>query len=242
MEAIFITARMKSTRLPEKALIDVYDKPLLSYLVKRLQSNSGYPIYICTSENIQDDPLEDFAKREGIGCFRGSEEDVLQRYFKCAEHFSINSVYITYADEPFVDINLLKKTFMQMKSKEKIWVRNDDYLDGTFGYGFTFGALKIINELKTTNENEVWGDMVSKMPLDIVKNHSPYSFPKDKVRLTVDYPEDLKVFKLLIKDLGRSFMQASLEEIIDIYSKNKLFEINGFKSKEYNKRIKEQSV
>ena len=77
----------------------------------------------------------------------------------------------------------------------------DLYLDGTFGYGFTFEGLKLVNNLKTTNENEVWGDMVSKMPLTIIKNKSPYKFSKQKIRLTVDYPEDLEVFKVLAKEL-----------------------------------------
>ena len=242
MEAIFNTARLKSTRLPGKALIEINKKPLIEYMIDRLQYNVEHPIYICTSTNPQDDPLENFAKKQGLECFRGSEEDVLQRYLDCAEHFSIDSIYITYADEPFVDIDLLKKSFEQMQTKEKIWVRNDDYLDGTFGYGFTFEGLKLVNNLKTTDENEVWGEMVSRMPLTLIKNQSPYSFPKKNLRLAVDYPEDLEVFKMLIKDLGDSNTQVSVPEIARIYQKHDLFQINGFRSSDYNKRIEEQSV
>ena len=241
-QAIFITARLKSTRLPGKALIKVNKKPLIGYMIDRLNLNSDNPIYICTSTNVQDDPLEDLAKELSVECYRGSEEDVLQRYLDCAQHFSIDSMYITYADEPFVDIDLLKKSFEQMQTKEKIWIRNDDYLDGTFGYGFTFEGLQLVNNLKTTDENEVWGEMVSRMPLTTIKNESPYKFSKQNIRLTVDYPEDLEVFKILIKYLEGRSSDVSVPEIVRIYQENDLFRINGFRSSDYNKRIEEQSV
>ena len=77
MDGILITARLKSTRLPGKALIDLNGRPLLAYQLERIRSSTDVPIVVCTSTNRQDDLLEKFAEEMGCLCFRGSEEDVL---------------------------------------------------------------------------------------------------------------------------------------------------------------------
>jgi len=242
MDGILITARLKSTRLPGKALIDVNGKPLLSYLVNRIRSSVEIPVYICTSTNFQDDPLEKFAVKIGCKCFRGSEEDVLNRYFSCADKYGLDRMYIVYADEPFIDIELLKKTLSQMDKNKKEWVCNDQYIDGVFGYGFTKLALEFINKTKDNNKNEVWGEMVSQMDLNILRNIPSYTADKRNVRLTVDYPEDCIVIKKLLNHIGELYKEISVEEFIDVYQKMNLFDINGFRSIEYQQRIKEQAV
>ena len=242
MDGILITARLKSTRLPGKALIDVNGSPLHSYLVNRIRKNTEKPIYICTSTNSQDNPLEDFANEMDCECFRGSEEDVLERYLSCSDKYGLDRIYIVYADEPFIDVELLRKTFDQMDPKEKIWVRNDEYIDGVYGYGFTHSALNLVNADKASNENEVWGEMVSKMPITIIRNKPDYTVDKNNIRLTVDYPEDLVAIKKLLSNIGESYKDIDIVKLCNLYEKMNLFDINGFRSTEYRQRIKEQAV
>lgn len=242
MDGILITARLKSTRLPGKALIDLNGRPLLAYQIERLRSHTDVPIVVCTSTNRQDDPLEKFAVEMGCVCFRGSEEDVLDRYLRCAEQHSIDRMYITYADEPFTDIDLLKITFRKMDRNEMVWVRNDAYPDGVFGYGFTRRALELINVMKTSEENEVWGEMVSRLPIKVVRNVAPYLTNKGAFRLTVDYPEDLEAMKRLMADLGERFRTIDIPELLNVYERLGLHKINGFRSTDYNLRLQEQSI
>jgi spore coat polysaccharide biosynthesis protein SpsF len=242
MDGILITARLKSTRLPGKALIDVNGKPLLSYLVNRIRKNIKIPIYICTSINPKDDPLQDFSDEMGCECYRGSEEDVLERYLSCCNKYGLERIYIVYADEPFIDIELLRKTFSQMDPKKKVWVRNDEYIDGVFGYGFTHRALNLVNKTKTSNENEVWGGMVSNMPITIISNKPPYAVNKNKIRLTVDYPEDLVAIKKILNSIAVSYENIDISTLCEVYEKLKLSDVNGFRSTGYQKRLKEQAV
>lgn len=242
MDAIAVTARLKSTRLPGKALVNIGGRPLLAYQVERLRGATDVPIVICTSDNSQDDPLVAFAAEMGCECFRGSEGDVLDRYFRCATAYDIQRLYITYADEPFVDTELLRKTFGQLNPEEKIWVSNDAYPDGVFGYGFTRAALEVVNALKTSNENEVWGPMVSRLPISIISNRPPYATDKFAYRLTVDYPEDLEAMTRLMAKLGESARTVDIPTLLGLYQDLGLFAINGFRSADYHKRLQEQSA
>ena len=75
-----IEARMGSSRLPGKVLMDVCGKPALTRLVDRLCAVEGLDdIVLATTTAPADDALEDWAQREGVACFRGSEDDVLGR-------------------------------------------------------------------------------------------------------------------------------------------------------------------
>ena len=242
MDAVFITARLKSTRLPRKVLEKIKGKPLLSYQIDRLRHNSVQDIIICTSINSQDDPLEDLASELGVRCYRGSEEDVLDRYLSCADQFSVERAYIIYADEPFIDIHLLQQSLIQLNSSEPTWVRNDKYPDGVFGYGFTRKALDIINATKSSEENEVWGEMVSRMPIKIISNEPPYSTDKYSYRLTVDYPEDLQAMKKLMLHLGDDHCFISIPDLLKVYEDLELFNINGFRSENYHQRLRDQAV
>lgn len=242
MDGIFITARLKSTRLPMKALVDVGGRPLLACQVERLRAACDIPVVICTSTHPQDDPLEDFAEEMGCLCFRGSEEDVLDRYLQCAEHHEVDRLYITYADEPFTDTDLLLKTIAQLKPAEKIWVRNDAYPDGVFGYGFTRAALTLINAMKSAEVNEVWGEMVSRLPITIIRNTPTYATDKFAYRLTVDYPEDLLAMRRLMGDLGDSYRTIAIPDLLRRYQELGLYEVNGFRSADYQQRLREQAV
>ena len=79
---IIVQARMTSTRLPGKVLKTVLDKPLLEYQIERLRRMKlADEIVIATTTNDADQPIVDFCNRLDLPFFRGSEEDVLSRYY-----------------------------------------------------------------------------------------------------------------------------------------------------------------
>ena len=239
MNAVFLTARLKSTRLKRKVLLDVDGIPVIQYLVNRIQANSDIKIILCTSTSKQDDDLVNYAIQNSINCYRGSEEDVLERYYYAAKEFNIDKFYIVYGDEPFIDIELMQSTLQQMNKSENQFVDNSDYIDGIFGYGMTFNAIKHINENKTLKELEVWGSFVKNLPnVKTIINMSKHE--KKEVRLTIDYKEDLQMFVELINLIGGNYKRYLTAQIIDTYLENKLFEINGFRMDDYAQRIEEQ--
>ena len=85
MIGIIIQARMGSSRLPGKILMDFEGKNLLEHIIDRLK-RLQYPnkSVVATSVLAQDDVVEEFCREKRVECFRGSEENVLERYYKCA--------------------------------------------------------------------------------------------------------------------------------------------------------------
>src|SRR4051794_28072750 len=88
-----IEARMTSSRLPGKVLLPALGKPLLELMVERLRRCEHLDeIVIATTEDVSSDPLEELADRLGIGCFRGSEDDVLARVLRAAQAYGADLI------------------------------------------------------------------------------------------------------------------------------------------------------
>lgn len=104
MIGAIIQARMGSNRLPGKILKQIGNKPLLEHILYRLsflQHPAG--IVVATTVNPPDDPVEEFCHRNKVTCFRGSEENVLQRYCLAAQAGGFSHVIRLTGDNPFVD-------------------------------------------------------------------------------------------------------------------------------------------
>lgn len=101
-------ARMTSTRLPGKVLKTVCGRTLLDYHVSRIgQSQIIDRLVLATTVNNTDDPLEEFCRIRDISCVRGSEDDVLSRYFKAVEAFPADIIVRVTSDCPLIDPVLL---------------------------------------------------------------------------------------------------------------------------------------
>src|SRR3989344_7870705 len=101
---ILIACRLKSERLPEKALIPILGKPMISHLIERVKTAKMVnEVVLCTSTNPQDDPLVDIARGNNICVFRGSEEDVLGRFIAAAEEYNLDHVVRVTGDDPLTD-------------------------------------------------------------------------------------------------------------------------------------------
>ena len=109
--AFLITARLKSTRLPEKVMLRIVNKPLIVHMIDRIK-HAKYvdKIIICTSTNSQDDPLEEVALAENIYCFRGSEDDVLHRLLDAAKKHELDYFANITADAPMIDPIIIDRT------------------------------------------------------------------------------------------------------------------------------------
>jgi len=99
-----IEARMTSSRLPGKVLRTVLSRPLLSFMIERLRRVWQLDqIVVATTMNESDDPIADLASGLGVGCFRGSEDDVLARVLGAARKFGADLIVETTGDCPLID-------------------------------------------------------------------------------------------------------------------------------------------
>ena len=96
---------MGSSRLPGKVLMPIGGAPLLGHVVGRLSGlRNSARIVVATSSGTSDNAIADWCAREGVGCFRGSELDVLDRYYQCAKRYGLDPIVRLTADNPFTDI------------------------------------------------------------------------------------------------------------------------------------------
>jgi spore coat polysaccharide biosynthesis protein SpsF (cytidylyltransferase family) len=99
-----VQARMGSTRLPGKVLRTVGQRPVLHWVIHRIRRTRRFGmVVVATSTLAQDDPIERWCSAEGVPCFRGSESDVLDRYYQCSQVYPATIIMRVTADCPLLD-------------------------------------------------------------------------------------------------------------------------------------------
>jgi len=243
--AIFITARMKSKRLPKKLLIPIKDKTVIEHLIDRLKlAKLPDLIILCTSTNSNDDVLAEIAKKNKIECFRGSEDDVLERFREAASLFSIDFIAVTWGDELFCDPEYIDKTIELFKKTNADFIKCDDLPLGAFNYGLKVEALKRVCQMKTEKDTEVWGNYFLKSNIFDVKTLEidDEELKHPEIRITLDYPEDLELVKKIFDRLYIPGKVFTLREIIKLLKKEpQLAEINKGVQKSYEEHLKESA-
>jgi len=138
-----IQARMSSTRLPGKVLMEICGKPLLWHVVNRV-SHSKYisQIVIATSTNPKDDEIEKFAKKYKLKVFRGSENDCLDRYYKAAKKYKADVIVRITADCPLICPEIIDRVIAEFKKN------NSDYVSNSIIHTFPDGVYVEVFRLK----------------------------------------------------------------------------------------------
>ncbi|MCR4336944.1 MAG: glycosyltransferase family protein [Candidatus Omnitrophica bacterium] len=109
-----IQSRMGSSRLPGKVLLPLADKPVLEHVIRRVQqAKTIQDVILATTEKDEDTPLVELAIRCGAKVYRGSENDVLDRYYQAAQKFKAKTVVRITADCPVIDPKLIDQIVTQ---------------------------------------------------------------------------------------------------------------------------------
>jgi len=240
-----ITARLKSSRLPEKLLKEVQGENFMTLMIKRLKlSNELLEIVICTSQNPQDDPLEEIARTQGVKCFRGSEEDVMLRLYEAAQQYSFDYVINMTADCPLLPYELIPNVIEHYIKTGADLIKCHDLPVGLYLSGIKIEAMKKVIDMKATGFSEYW--LYYFLKTDLFNVHSlPMEnvVKRDNYRIALDYPEDYMFLKALYEGLGKDAYKAKTAEIISFLDKNPhLADINKACNKKGEIRTKEDST
>ena len=224
--SIIIQARLGSSRLPGKVLINYKNYTLLSVLYQRLKrSQKIKEIIIATTKKRDDNEIVKFCKTNSIKYFRGSENNVLNRYYQTAKKFNIKNIIRITADCPFIDPIILDKMIIEFKKKKLDYLSNtypepSTYPDGMDIEIFKFNSLKLANKYavsKTEKEHVTYYIRKQKifkiLRTDMSKNLSHY-------RLTVDYSKDFNLFKKLIDKFNNNIFLLSMDKILNFIDRN----------------------
>lgn len=227
---VVIQARMGSTRLPEKVLMKIYEeKTVLEYMVDRVKKASLIDeVIVATTENFQDEKIYEFCKSKGISCFRGSENDVLSRYYECSKLHDLDIVVRLTADCPLVNPQDIDKCVEKQLEKDFDYFANacppdqSKYPDGSDVEVFTFRCLEKahIEAIRPEDREHVtfymWQN-TDKFNVGILESHDD----KSGYRYTVDYQEDLEVVSFIVKEIEKRKISGSVDQICEILDNNK---------------------
>ena len=229
MICCIIQARTGSARLPKKVIQKIdNDLTVLDYVIDQVKySQKIEKIIVATTDLIEDDLICKYANLQKIECFRGSSEDVLDRFYQCAKKYSAKTIVRITADNPLIDPNIIDKIINEYNKCDFI----TNTLERTFPYGtevevFSFVSLeKAWENAKKPSEREHVTPFIrnpkNKFVLKNIKNQKNIS----NFRYTVDKLEDLQLVKEIIKNI--STRPIFLQDIIKLNKdKPEIFEIN----------------
>ena len=199
-----IQARMGSTRRPGKVLEKIHDQTLLEYLLVRLLAVKEFDdIIIATTRNKADDILHQWASDNDIKCFRGSENNVLSRFYHCAFENNAQIIVRITADDPLKDPVVISHAInLLLDQPELEYVSNTikpTYPEGIDVEVFTFKALKRAFKLaEKKSDLEHVTPYIWKNPQEFRIHNFESSIDTSHIRLTVDYEEDIEVVRRVI--------------------------------------------
>lgn len=188
---------MASKRLPGKVLASIASRPLLGHVVGRLERlRNSARVIVATSTLAGDDAIAAWCERQSVLCFRGSEADVLTRYYECAKAHNLDPVVRLTADNPFTDVPELDRLIDQHRLQANDFTTSFGALPvGVGAEIFSFAALeRSYNEGTAAHHREHVDEYMLEHPGQFQTARLEVSPAKRRpdLRLTVDTPEDLR--------------------------------------------------
>lgn len=224
-----IQARVGSTRFPSKVLKRVGNDTLLSLMVQRLKKSALInEIAIATTEESEDDELLKLAEELGVHCYRGSKNDVLDRFYRTAEKYNPDLVLRLTGDCPLIDWSLIDEAINKL-ILEQLDNCNNTY-PPTFPDGLDFEVMTFETLQRT------WLEATSEYDREHVTPyiHSSGKFKTGSIfsetnysdlRITVDEPVDLDVIQNICSNFGDIYF--SWKDIIQLYlTSPSIFQMN----------------
>lgn len=221
-----VEARMTSTRLPGKVLMEVLHVPMLGRLVHRLKQVSLiHEIVIATTINRDDDEICQLASKYGVNFYRGSENDVMTRVLEAGLKYNAEVIVEITGDCPIVDIEIIEDVILQYINGDYDYVSNANVRSFPDGMDVqVFGIDTLSDSHKATT------DMLHRehVTLHIRQNPEKYRLlniiAKDEYHfpdlgLTLDTPEDFTLLKEIICHLEPKNQFFGLREVILLLEK-----------------------
>ena len=241
---IIIQARVGSKRFPEKILKKINNKTILETVIARLKKTTlKHNIIVATSKLKRDNVISKLCNKNKVKCFKGSELDLVKRYYECVNKYKISNIIRITSDCPLVDPKLINKFY---KKNDYDYVSNttppkiSTYPDGSDIEIFSSRILFLTNK-KCQNKldrehltNYMWQKNIYKTyTFKMRKNNSNF-------RYSIDYKTDLKAINYIFQILEKKKKFGYMDEVINIIKKNKfIYSIFKKNQKKYLKNKKD---
>ena len=224
--AAIVQARMSSSRLPQKVLMDLQGKPVIEQVCHQLSySKLLNEIILATSSDSSDDPLIEWAKSKQIKYFRGDLNNVLKRFYDTAKYFNIEVIVRITADCPLIDPEIVDNVIEQYLNGNHDYFSNTNpptFPDGLDTEVFSFTSLE-----KAFHQAELLSEIEHVTPF--IRNHAEifkignYSSPinDERLRWTLDNEEDYKFISTVYKNLFDKNTYIAWRDVLKFLDANK---------------------
>lgn len=220
-----ILARMDSRRFAGKALVSLDGKTMLERTISAvLRSNSFMPILATSSRKI-DQPLADYAKKNGIPCFRGELDDVYNRVCECLKAFDVDIFARINGDSPFIQADLLDSGLDLMRREGCDFVTN--LMPRHFPYGVSVEILRSETFLQAESllQNPEHHEHITSYFYQNLRKLKYAALLRENdisdVRLTIDTLEDFAFVERMLAQ-NPCLFESTLENIVSLYRKTLL--------------------
>lgn len=220
---IILQARTSSTRLPNKVLMPILGKPMLVHQIERLkQLTCINQLIIATSKEPSDDSIEQLCQQENITCFRGSLNNVLERYYQASQAYPSEHIIRLTGDCPVIDSDIITEVINLHLCEKADYTSNcipPTLPDGLDVEIFTSKALaETWKKASTALEQEHVTPFIRESGLFKCENYQ-YSYDYSHLRWTVDEPEDFQLITSIFNELYPNMPHFKLHDILDLIAR-----------------------
>lgn len=221
-----IEARMTSSRLPGKVLMEAAGKPMLQILVERLQrSQRVQDIVVATTVNATDDPIVELCQKLGVQCFRGSELNVLERVCGAAQMMNTDVLVEITGDCPLIDPGLVDEMveiFLRNYPRHRYVSNSGESISMPWGFDVQVFMAHDLYDRLNSNPDKAEQEHVSfgLYRPETRTNYNPLSHQyhgelnRPELRVTLDYREDYELIKAVYEALFPTNPQFSAIDVI----------------------------
>ena len=230
---IIIQARTGSSRLPDKVVRPFYKgRSILEILIDRFNNRAEYKLVVATTTEPGDDTICEICKREGVPCFRGSVENVLERFYMASSEFMIDPVVRVCSDNPFL-LQSSPTELIEEFRKEKVDYIGYELSGNRIGIRTHFGlwsellsrdAMRKI--LKSTSEKSYLEHVTNYLydqndKFRIIFLNAPDTvYSREDIRLTIDSESDFLLGKRIYEKYFNSNIELRLDTLIALIDGN----------------------
>ena len=219
---VIIQARMASTRLPGKMMMSLAGKTLVDWVVDSAKAlNNAKTVVVATTTNEEDTPLVKHVEKLGVSCFRGSSEDVLDRFYNAAMEYEADPIIRLCADSP-----LVSSQYMDQMIEHHIQTNSDLTHAGNGAPLGAAGEVISFAALKTAHENAK-NDYQREHVTPYIQEHSAqfkitvltapdWLTGGYRYRLTIDEKPDFEMFEMLLQELKANGLKCGLKNAVTI--------------------------
>ena len=242
-----VPVRLASERLPNKALLPIAGRPMITHLLDRLFASRYLTpdrVVVCTTQEESDDPLVPVVELTGARIFRGSRDDIIDRFHRAVQDGEFDAVIQADGDDPCTDTLYMDLCMDRLLTDESLGIVVAEGLPlGLAPKAIRASAIQTVWEHHLTEQNDT-GFILYFTRTGLCKKDTVFPISLDHqhaiARLTLDYPEDLAFFRALFQELYREGEIFGTEQIVSLLRRRPdLLAINAGLDVHYWQRTRE---